>query len=79
MFVFEMFKPFLDCDYMAAECAGESVCVCVCVRARVCVSPCVRTLVCVSAGSYFFSCNESRWGESVSVPPAPALLLSLWF
>lgn len=43
MFVFEMFKPFLDCDYMAAECAGERVCACVCL----CLS--VRAY----AGEYF--------------------------
>lgn len=45
----------LDYDYMAAEC----------------VWVCAHMLVCISAGSYFFSCNESRWGESVSAPPPP--------
>lgn len=28
---------------------------------------------------FFFSCNESRWEESVSIPPDALPLLSLWF
>lgn len=63
MFVFEMFKPFLIVIIWLQN-ASE----CVCTFTRV-----------YSAGSYFFSCNESRWGESVSIPPAPPLLLSLCF
>lgn len=70
MFVFEMFEPFL---IVIIWLHSASVCV------FVCVSFFVHILVCISAGSYFFSCNESRWGESVSIPPAPPLLLSLWF
>lgn len=44
----------------------RSVCMCVCV----CVFQ--REVI-------FFFCNESRWRESVSIHPAPPLLLSLWF
>ena len=74
MFVFEMFKPFLDCDYMAAECAGESVCVCVCVCVRAFVS--LRAFVrwCVFPREVIFSPVMNPDGENLFL--YPLLLLS---
>lgn len=56
----------LDYDYIATECVW------VCAHIPyLCVFP--REVI-------FSSCNESRWGESVSIPPvtSPLPLLSLW-
>lgn len=44
---------------------------------RASARPCLCLSVRALAGSYFFFRNESRWGESVSIPPPPPIPLVL--